>query len=319
MGKLALTPLCIVGWLYAVSPAFLRFFLGKTLGRFLEFLSIRKKVICQNLEFAFPGSSPENQATRSRLLSDAYVHLGYLFFEICMVMGPASAMKWFVKNRIDFKGLEIWKKAFDQGKGVIFLSSHVGCWEIMAASGGVRGIEVVIVTKRIKPSWLHDWIEKGRKQCSVEGAYEPKTLSKVLKQLEKKKTVGFVLDQYAGAPIGVRVPLFGIPVGTATVVAAVARRTQSPVLPVVNYRLPNGRIRVEIQPPIEFEKLPESPREVAHNTARYVKVLEKHILAHPDQWLWIHRRFKGDLSPLRTEDWDGRRTSARQGPGSKLN
>ncbi|HTL12002.1 MAG TPA: lysophospholipid acyltransferase family protein, partial [Bdellovibrionota bacterium] len=188
--------------------------------------------------------------------------------------------------------------------GVIFLSSHVGDWELMAARGALSGIPLMIVTKKLKPEWLHRAIESARARCGVRCTYEPRTLRDVMGWLKAGNTVGFVLDQYAGPPIGVRVPFFGVPVGTATTVATFARRTGAPVVPVLNYRLPGGKAVVEICPALTWDECEgEVQRALAVNTARYVSVLESHVRAHPEQWLWIHRRFKGDLSPLRPGEW----------------
>jgi len=129
----------------------------------------------------------------------------------------------------------------------------------------------------------------------------------VLTHLKKNGTVGFVLDQYAGPPVGVRVPVFGVPVGTNTVVAMIAKRTGATVLTAVNYRTDEGTVVVEIGPGIDWIEHHDPNYEIAQNTAHYAEILQKHVYAHPEQWLWIHKRFKGDLSPIRPEEWeDGR-------------
>jgi KDO2-lipid IV(A) lauroyltransferase len=176
----------------------------------------------------------------------------------------------------------------------------------MAASGiQIPGLRILLVTKHLKPEWLHRAIERARARCQVSATYEPKTLRDVLRHLKAGQVVGFVLDQYAGAPVGMRVPVFGIPVGTTTAVAMLAKRTGAPVLPIVNYRLPGGDYRVDIRPPLAWELSPteDADEEIGINTAHYAAVLEKDIYAHPEQWLWSHRRFKGDLSPLRPNEW----------------
>jgi KDO2-lipid IV(A) lauroyltransferase len=260
------------------------------------------------LEFAFP----HDEKKREYLFREAYRHLGRLVFEILCLLGP---MKSFVLKYSELRGLENWKQAHEAGKGVIFLASHVGNWEIMAATGAVfGGMDLMIVTKHLKPEWLHQAIEKGRAACGVSATYEPRTLRDVLAHLKKGGTVGFVLDQYAGPPVGVRVPVFGIPVGTTSAVAMLARRTGAAVVPVVNYRKPDGRFVTEIRPALTWQKADskmgqsspgqdDTAWEIAVNTAYYAQVLERDIDDHPEQWLWIHRRFKGDLSPLRDGEW----------------
>ena len=313
LGKIILIPLTLMGWTYALSPDFVRESAVGLLTLILKWIGWRHAIVDQNLKIAFPGESFEIVEKRKKIKRASDRHLAFLFFEICMVMGPWSAMPFFIRHRSKLTGFENWEKAYAQNKGVLFISSHVGSWEVMAAQGAFSGMDAVIVTKRLKPAWLHDWIEKGRLRCGVKGAYEPKTLQTVLKHLARNGTVGFVLDQYAGPPIGVRVPLFGVPVGTANVVSTLAKRTGAPVLSVVNWRDYGGRFTVDVSPALEWKTLATDAtvteedrhhRELALNTAHYVSILERHILNHSDQWLWIHRRFKGDLSPLRSDEWN---------------
>jgi KDO2-lipid IV(A) lauroyltransferase len=264
----------------------------------LRSLKLRSRVVEQNLSIAYKDAPSK----RSEIFRQAYVHLGTLSLEILLLLGP---MKRYVLAESELEGIEHWRAAKAQGKGVMFLASHVGNWEVMAATGALKGgIDLMLVTKHLKPEWLHQAIEKGRARCGVSATYEPRTLKDVLSKLKKNGTVGFVLDQYAGPPIGVRVPVFGVPVGTTTAIATLAKRTGAVVLPVVNFRTPEGGWKVVIREPLEWvSREDDSPRELAENTARYAAELEGDIYAHPEQWLWIHRRFKGDLGPLRPGEW----------------
>jgi Kdo2-lipid IVA lauroyltransferase/acyltransferase len=287
--------------LYLLAPRWLRRFWGNALGALLRGLGLRARVVRQNLAIAFKDSTEKQVG----IFWHAYAHLGNLVLEILLLLGP---MKRYVLRDAELVGLEHWQQAHARGKGVLFLASHVGNWEVMAATGALKGgMDLMLVTKHLKPEWLHQAIEAGRARCGVRATYEPRTLRDVLSHLKKKGTVGFILDQYAGPPIGVRVPVFGVPVGTTTVIATLARRTGAAVLPVVNYRTPEGGWKVVIRPAIDWKENEDSTFELAENTARYSAELERDIYAHPEQWLWIHRRFKGDLEPLRPGEWsDGR-------------
>ena len=134
-------------------------------------------------------------------------------------------------------------------------------------------------------------------------AYEPKVWSQVMSHLMSNGTVGYVLDQYAGDPIGVRVPYFGVPVGTNSAVAALVKRSGAKILSIKSYRRKDGKHVVEIFPAVSWIDDPHPQRELALNTANYVSILESQIRKCPQQWLWVHRRFKGDLSRLKESDW----------------
>lgn len=303
LGKISLFLIRSAGFLFAILPRKVQLFLGAGLGSFLRLIQFRAKVVRQNLEYAFP----QDLEARQRLFKQSYVHLGNLVFEVLMVFGFRKSMRSFVEKFVDLTGEEHLRAAQAKGKGLIYLSSHLGNWEVMATEGGLIGSHLMLVTKHLKPEWLHQAIEKGRLISEVEGTYEPRTLKDVFKQIKKNRTVGIVLDQYAGPPIGVRVPLFGIPVGTSLAVATIVKRTGATILPVKNFRKPDGRWAVVIEAPLEWKPHENPNYELALNTAHYASVLENHILSHPEQWLWTHRRFKGDLSPLNEGEWlDGR-------------
>lgn len=293
MESVVLLILRTFGWGYGLLPRGIQRALGKLLGVFLWVLRPRVQVIRQNLKIAFPD--------KKSTLFFAYEHLGHLTLEVLLVLGP---LKRFVKKYAVLLGKENWSEAKKKGKGVIFLSSHVGNWEIMAACGALNGIELLLVTKHLKPEWLHLAIEEGRKKCDVLGTYEPKTMKDVLKHLKKHSTVGMILDQYAGPPVGVRVPFFGVPVGTHTAIAMLAKRTGAAVVPVVNYRGKDGKHYVQIYPALDWVPDPNPQKEIAVNTALYASILERHVRQFPEQWLWTHRRFKGDLSPLKESEWE---------------
>jgi KDO2-lipid IV(A) lauroyltransferase len=299
MGPIALLILKLSAWVVYWVPPFVREGLIQALAKSLKAARFRRTVIDQNLELGFPGDQKAQE--RARLAIAAYDHLARLVFEILLLFGP---MRKFVSANSRLVGLQNWKDASAHGRGVLFLSSHVGNWEVMAATGAIQGgMNLKLVTKHLKPEWFHRAIERGRALCGVSGTYEPRTLRDVLRHLKSGGTVGFVQDQYAGPPVGVRVPFFGVPVGTVSAVAIVAKRAGAVVLPVVNYRDSDGRFTIDIRKPLEWEAHDDADYEAARNTALYSEEIERHVRAYPEQWLWTHRRFKGDLSPLKKDEW----------------
>jgi Kdo2-lipid IVA lauroyltransferase/acyltransferase len=290
-----------LAWFYYLLPTGFKLLIIRLVSEILQICKVRSDVIEANLKLAFPQTEKSNL---NRLKKSAYQHLSFLFFEVFYLFGP---MTEFVKKYSVLEGVENWKKAHEKGKGIIFISSHVGNWEVMAVTGAMLGgFDLMLVTKQLKPSWFHNIIEHSRRKCGVKATYEPKTLRDVLKHLQSNGTVGLVVDQYSGPPVGVRVPVFKTPVGTSTVVATLAKRTGAVVLPVVNYRVvtPQGiKWRVEIRPALDWLDDPNPEYETAVNTARYSAEIEKDIYSHPEQWLWSHKRFKGDLSPLKENEW----------------
>lgn len=299
LGYLALPVMSAFGWFYYLLPRWARRALGSGIGLILRTLKMRDQVVRQNLSLAFP-QEPE---TQEKVRRGFYFHLGDLILEIFMLFGP---MARFAAKEVVVEGGEHWREAHAQGKGVFFLASHLGNWEVMAAAGALQvGMDAMIVTKHLKPEWLHKAIERGRLKCSYKGAYEPRTLRDVLGHIKTGGAVGIVLDQYSGPPVGIRVPFFGQVVGTPSALAMLSKRTGAPVLPIFTFKQKDGRYRLVIRPPVAWQTADVAgvENELGINTARYSKIIEQEIFAHPEQWLWSHRRFKGDLSPLRENEW----------------
>jgi KDO2-lipid IV(A) lauroyltransferase len=263
--------------------------------------------VSENLLTAYPGETPEFRLARRKIEGAAYRHVGRLFVEIALLLAPGFFWRRFCDRWVELRGKHHWDLAHAQGRGVVFLSSHVGNWEAMAAAGALSGMDLWIVTKHLKPEWIHKKIEDARARCGVHGTYEPRTLRDVLRVLRSGGTVGFVLDQYTGPPVGVRVPYFGVTVGTSLALATVVKRMGAVVLPVVNARTRDGKLITEIREPLDWQNDVHPNRELAINTARFVECVEKDVRANPEQWLWTHRRFKGDLSPLRAGEWEAGR------------
>lgn len=282
-----------IGYGYYFLSHRIRFFIGYMIGFLFYIFSYRKKVIQENLEKAFPDTNKKIP------LSLIYTHLGQLVGEMFLLFGPC---KKFLSQNVLLQGESFFQEAKSKKKGVIFLSSHLGNWEIMAAKGGgLPDAQLLLVTKKLKPLWFHQAMEKVRKKNKVEGTYEPHTLKDIFKRLKKNGCVGFVMDQYAGPPVSVRVPFFGVLVGTSLGLATVVKRTGAIVLPVESYRTAQGGFVVNIQKPLEWIEQPHQETEIQDNTAAYVKKIEEMIRAHPEQWLWTHRRFKGDLSAEKSD------------------
>lgn len=267
--------------------------LGRGLGHLLLFFRFRLVVVAANVALAFPEKTKEERQT---LVKNTYLHLGLLFLEIFRSFYRFDDL---LRRYADFEGEENLRAALAEGKGVFVMTAHLGNWELLAVSGPWRFLSsVTMVTKRLKPDWLHRIVAVTRHLLGVQMACEPKTMPDILRALRRKEMVGFVMDQYAGAPVGARVPFFGKAVGSHTALAALAVRNAVPVVGAICVRKSNGRYLIRFEKPLELEARGDSDEAILRNTAAYVRQTEAWIREFPEQWLWIHRRWKGDLSPL---------------------
>ena len=316
MGLIAQLLLKLLGEFWSVLPRAGQRILGHVLGLLLYALRWRRLTLRGNL--ARFSSDP---GQRRKIERDFYRHIGTLIWECLLVLDwprrrkqplpPGGSLQKFVRARVSLRGAEHIRQAYAQGRGIFYLASHLGNWELLggvhAESFAAEFPPLLFVTKRLRPHWLHRALEMGRKRLRVEAVYEPQTLKKIINHLRQNGSVGFVLDQYTGPPVGIRVPFFGVPVGTHAALATLVKRTQTPVLYVENHRTPTGDWIVEISSPLPWITHKDPACEIAHNTAAYAARIEASIRLYPGQWSWSHRRFKGNLAPLSEAEWVRRR------------
>ncbi len=280
---------------YALSwlprPFFL--FLGRRLGAFLALVKFRSAIVEENLARAFPEKSARE---REALARAQYQEFGILLLEIFRSFYRYAD---FVERNTEVRDVHHLQEALAQGQGVFVMTAHLGNWEVLTASGpALFGTGVTMVTKELKPKWLHRVAEVTRSLVGVRMACEPRTMPSILRALKQKEIVGFVMDQFTGAPFGARVPFFGVPVGSQIALATLALRTRSPVVPALAVRQANGKYLIRFYPPLPLVEDEDLEQAILKNTANYVRFVEGWVREFPTQWLWVHRRWKGDLSPL---------------------
>ena len=190
----------------------------------------------------------------------------------------------------------VYIRAHAQGKGVLILTGHLGNWEL-AAVGGIgnfsqyRG-QFHIVRRPLNPPALDRQATRRFRRAGLGVLPKKGALDRLLDRLAAGDAVVVILDQYAGGRDGVVVDFFGHPTGTFRSLAILALATGAPVVPLATWREPDGHHILRFEealPPIECEDANEAIRA---NTRAYNATPERLILRHPEQWFWVHRRWK---------------------------
>ncbi|MCB9538804.1 MAG: lysophospholipid acyltransferase family protein [Myxococcales bacterium] len=171
------------------------------------------------------------------------------------------------------------------------LTAHLGNWEVLVRAGAALGVPVSIVTRRFRAAWAERaWrrLRRGGAGLIVaEGGARA-----VLAALAAGEVVGYVLDQHMPPRRAVWVPFFGRPAATSPDLARLARLTGAPVVPLFTWRGPDGRHVVEVQAPVALPRTADAAADILEGTRRCAAVVEAAVRARPEQWLWIHRRWK---------------------------
>lgn len=282
-------------------PRRVELFKGKILGLILKACGFRTKIVRDNLELAYSGDIKKGKMSTADLLwleRQNYIHYGRLIFELLHI--PFDALR-FAKKNVKVEGYENIENALKKGKGVFLLSAHTGYWEIMSVMASLYNIPIHIVTKYLRISLFDKIWVKSRQSYGVKLINERNSAREILKTIKNNGAVGFVMDQFMGPPVGIRSSFFAKPAWTMASLAWFVSKTNAAVVPVFNFRNQDGSFTIQVGKELEFQRTGSSDGDIAYNTQLYNDVVESFIREYPDQWLWIHRRWKrvkeDDLQP----------------------
>jgi len=261
-------------------------------GRVLfHLLPFRRQVIIDNLRRVFGSAVPAPGI--DRLAQAHYAHLWQLGAEFVRFRWLSDARK---RALVRIEGLDVFIDAFRRGKGVLVLTGHFGNWEVATVAGIQNYPEVHgrfhFVRRPIKPRWLDALVTRRFDAAGFGVVAKRGSLDRIVALLERGDVVVFPFDQYAGGADGIDVEFFGEAAGTFKSLAVIALATGAPVLPAASWRQPDGThvLRFdEAVPPVDIANVNES---IIRTTRAYNAALERLVVRHPEQWWWVHRRWK---------------------------
>ena len=284
----------VVGWLAnrvmdavcALSPT-KRDALARFVGWLAFTLGIRRRVALENLAHAYPEKS---EAERRRIALGAYRTMARVVLESIdekdLVEPP-----W-AEPEVPSEAWKALRETVARGQGALLVTAHFGNWERAGKLLPQRGIPLNALVRPLKGA-LNMRIVDNRLRAGVGLIYPKGAIAQAHEAVKLGESVLMLLDQAMPAKVGVFVPFFGRPASTTPALAVVAQRTGAPVFVMMGIRDESGlKLRVEVEGPIlPPEGLGEQDAITAH-TAAVTAVLEKYIRRYPDQWLWLHRRWK---------------------------
>jgi KDO2-lipid IV(A) lauroyltransferase len=246
-----------------------------------------RRVGMRNLELAYPEKSP---AERARILRDVYRSLGRLLAEIPKF--PTYTLENVERIAI-YDGLENYLAARDRGKGVLFMTAHLGGWEIGSFVHSLHGHWLNIVVRDLDNPLLNRWVRNLRTLHGNKTYDKDDYARGLLAAMKRGETVGVLMDTNMTPPQGVFVNYFGLPACTAGGVARVAMRTGAAVVPAFTiWDQALGKYRIRFEPAISTVSTGDDDADAIANTQNYTAAIEQAVRAHPEQWLWVHRRWK---------------------------
>jgi KDO2-lipid IV(A) lauroyltransferase len=196
-----------------------------------------------------------------------------------------------LRDIVDYEGLEHIRDAYAQGKGVLLFSGHFGHWELTAMMQGYLGLPLYLVARPLDNPELERLLARLRERSGNRIVHKRNAVREMLRAVREKKGVAIVIDQDARSD-GVFVPFFGRPASTTPTLGLLALRTGAVVIPTFSVPTGKGRYRIVYEPAVEIPASGDRDRDVLELTARCTAIIEKWVRQYPEQWLWMHRRWK---------------------------
>ena len=280
-----LTDIILAGFRVIPTPLRRALFIG--LSRLFYLLIPRQRLIAtHNLRRAFPEKS---EGEILRIVRGVYRNMGIVaaeFFDI------PRLTKENIAAQVETEGLENCWKALEKGQGLLLFSAHFGNWELEAAAAALLIKPAVVIYRPLDSPLLDHLVLRVRSATGNIPLAKEHAMRPMLRALKQNGILGILIDQNVDWYEGVFVDYFGRPACTTDGLALLALHTEAPVLPAYMVRLPDGRYRLVFGPEVEVIRTGDRDADILANTQRFTKVIEQIVRRYPDQWLWVHQRWK---------------------------
>ncbi len=242
----------------------------------------RKRAL-QHLNLVF---HEKGDAWLRRTARRCFMHLGKALLEV-MLMDTGR-----LARIVDFQGEEKLQNAIDLGKGVVFVTGHIGNWELLAGAVAQR-YSVSVVAAPIEPEEVNDMILSLRAGLGVRTILrgKPGASRELIRVFKENRMLGILIDQDTDVE-SVFVDFMGMPAWTPTAAASMALKFGAPLLFGFIRRGENNRHMITVEGPLELMRTGDDEKDITVNTAMLTKKIESSILENPEQWVWMHRRWR---------------------------
>ncbi len=256
--------------------------LGRFYARLLDVTVPRlRRIGRRNLDMAFPGLPARE---RERIIDGVFRSIGRLLVATARFprINRDNVSEW-----IRYEGFEHFQEARRRGRGVLFATAHLGNWELSAFAHGLMTEPMHIVVRPLDNPLLDTLVERRRRLSGNRIIGKKNLVRGILRALADNEAVGVLIDQNSSREEGVFVDFFGIPACANTGFAKIAARSGAAVIPgFALWSEEERRYVLRFYPPVQMSG------DAAEDTRRLQRKLEEVIREYPDQWLWIHRRWK---------------------------
>ncbi len=224
------------------------------------------------------------------ILRGEYRSLGWQLAEFCKMRGYRAKR---ASRFIRYDGLEHYLAARARGKGVLVLTGHLGAWELSSFYHSLMGYPMSLVIRRLDNARVDAFVNQIRCLHGNRVIHKDDFARGLLTAMHNGETVGILMDTNMTPPQGVFVPFFGVQACTATALARVALKTEAAVLPgFLLWEPAERRYVLRFGEEIALVRTGFAEQDIVNHTARFTATIEAYVRRYPEQWLWVHRRWK---------------------------
>jgi KDO2-lipid IV(A) lauroyltransferase len=246
-----------------------------------------RRVGVRNLELAFPEM---NSLDREATLRSEYRNLGFLLAEFCKMPDyTAEEASRFIR----YEGLENFLAARERGKGVLVLTGHLGAWELSSFYHSLMGMPMGMVIRRLDNPLVDAFVNRIRCLHGNRVIHKDDFARGLIASMRAGETVGILMDTNMTPPQGVFVPFFGVLACTASGMARIAAKTGAAVVPgFLLWEQNEQKYVLHFGEELPVVRTGDAEQDALANTASFTSAIEGYIRRYPEQWLWLHRRWK---------------------------
>lgn len=278
-------------------------YIGKILGMLMYAIDVRhRRIVRRNLEFVYEQWPPERVKKISKRI---FQNLGITILEICQMMCFSGNE---IINRVNITGKEHLMNALHNNKGVILVSAHLGNWEIVPLFWPLYfNSPITVVARQIQSKIINRWIYGLRTRFGSRVIYKDDALPEMTRTLRNGKILAILIDQGIKSSLGIKIKFFNKFVTATPAASLLAMRCNSPVLPGVCTRNKDGVFTISLGAPLGLKKTGDLKEDLRTNTQTMTDAIEKMVRKYPEQWFWVHKRWRKYYPHLYPEDMDRRR------------
>jgi len=279
-------------WLFVHGVRLLPRRVARAIGAAIGAIAFRvlgrlRRVGIRNLELAFPEMTARD---REATLRSEYRNLGFLLAEFCKMPDytPEAASRF-----IRYEGLENYLAARERGKGVLVLTGHLGAWELSSFYHSLMGMPMGMVIRRLDNPLVDAFVNRIRCLHGNRVIHKDDFARGLIASMRAGETVGILMDTNMTPPQGVFVPFFGVLACTASGMARIAAKTGAAVVPgFLLWEESEQKYVLHFGKELEVARTGDAEQDALTNTASFTAAMEGYIRQYPEQWLWLHRRWK---------------------------